>query len=324
MQRKRGGLTSIGETISGLGGPVKALREASPQAVLHFTRFDQVDQLVGASEADPDLGFMVRLMALCSLPRTNPGERLRYVRRNGPYTLFMHAGGLHKLPYGNLPRLLLAWLCTEAVRTQSRELILGTSLAEFMRKLGINSDSGGSRGERTRLRNQMCRLFNANVRLVYEDEHGEQFVSSNIADRGEFWWDPKRPNERSLWESKIELGEKFFNEIIQHPVPLDMNILKAVKRSSLGLDWYLWLTYRTFALTRPLRLSWKQLYRQFGANPAKANEKYIVRNFRTKCLRELKKIKTAWPELNYATAKGVLILSPSSPAIPPTRLQVVE
>ena len=324
MQRKRGGLTSIGETISGLGGPVKALREASPQAVLHFTRFDQVDQLVGASEADPDLGFMVRLMALCSLPRTNPGERLRYVRRNGPYTLFMHAGGLHKLPYGNLPRLLLAWLCTEAVRTQSRELILGTSLAEFMRKLGINSDSGGSRGERTRLRNQMRRLFNANVRLVYEDEHGEQFVSSNIADRGEFWWDPKRPNERSLWESKIELGEKFFNEIIQHPVPLDMNILKAVKRSSLGLDWYLWLTYRTFALTRPLRLSWKQLYRQFGANPAKANEKYIVRNFRTKCLRELKKIKTAWPELNYATAKGVLILSPSSPAIPPTRLQVVE
>ena len=324
MERNRGGLTSIGETISGLGGPVKALREASPQAVLHFTRFDQVDQLVGASEADPDLGFMVRLMALCSLPRTNPGDRLRYIRRNGPYTLVMHAGGLHKLPYGNLPRLLLAWLCTEAVRTQSRELILGTSLAEFMRKLGINSDSGGSRGERTRLRNQMRRLFNANVRLVYEDEHGEQFVSSNIADRGEFWWDPKRPDERSLWESKIELGEKFFNEIIQHPVPLDMNILKAVKRSSLGLDWYLWLTYRTFALTRPLRLSWKQLYRQFGVNPAKANEKYIVRNFRTKCLRELKKIKTAWPELNYATAKGVLILSPSSPAIPPTRLQVVE
>ena len=31
------------------------------------------DQLVGASEADPDMGFMARMMALCSLPRTNPG-----------------------------------------------------------------------------------------------------------------------------------------------------------------------------------------------------------------------------------------------------------
>ncbi|MDE2718210.1 MAG: replication protein RepA [Chloroflexota bacterium] len=322
MERKRGGLVPIGGAISDLRGPLKEIRDATPQALHHFTRFDQVNQLVGAGEADPDMGFMARLLALCSLPRTNPGDRLRYVRRNGPYTLVMNAGGLHKLPYGNLPRLLLAWLCTEAVQTQSRELILGASLAEFMRKLSINSDSGGSRGERTRLRNQMRRLFNANIRLVYEDEHGEQFVASNIADRGELWWDPRRPDEPVLWESKIYLGEAFFYEIISHPVPLDMNILKALKRSSLGLDLYLWLTYRTFALARPLRLSWRQLYRQFGASPANANEKYIVRNFRTKCLRELKKIKAAWPELNYATAKGVLILLPSEPAVP--RLQLVE
>ena len=47
-------------------------------------------------------GFMARMMALCSLPRTNPDNRHRYVRRNGPYTLVMSAGGLCKLPYGNL------------------------------------------------------------------------------------------------------------------------------------------------------------------------------------------------------------------------------
>ena len=55
------------------------------------------------------------LMALCSLPRTNPG---------------------------NLPRLLLAWVCTEAVRTQGRVLILGDSVSGFMRKLDIYSTSG--------------------------------------------------------------------------------------------------------------------------------------------------------------------------------------
>ena len=49
-------------------GPL-AIREASPQALHHFTQADQVNQLVGASEADPDLGFMARLLALCSLPR---------------------------------------------------------------------------------------------------------------------------------------------------------------------------------------------------------------------------------------------------------------
>ena len=75
MARKRDGLVPIGEVFSGLDGPVKAIREASPQALHHFTQVDQVHQLVSASEADPDLGFMARLMALCSLPRTNPGDR---------------------------------------------------------------------------------------------------------------------------------------------------------------------------------------------------------------------------------------------------------
>ena len=89
MQRQRGELVPVAEVIADLDGPVKAIREASPQARHHFTRFDQVNQLVGASEADPDLGFMARTMALCSLPRTNPGNRKEYVRRNGPYTLVM-------------------------------------------------------------------------------------------------------------------------------------------------------------------------------------------------------------------------------------------
>ena len=155
MQRKQGGLVPVGEVFDGLDGPVKALREATPQALHHFTQADQVDQLVSASEADPDLGFMARTMALCSLPRTNPGNRKEYKRVNGPLTLIMLSSSKTKLPYGNLPRLLLAWVCTEAVQTQSRELVLGSSLSEFMRKLGMAPLGGGSRGERTRLRNQI-------------------------------------------------------------------------------------------------------------------------------------------------------------------------
>ena len=198
MQRQRGGLVPIGEASVDLPGPVQALIP-SPPTQRHYTLADQVNQLVGASEADPDLGFMARMMALCSLPRTNPGNRKEYKRVNGPLTLIMLSSSTTKLPYGNLPRLLLAWVCTEAVQTQSRELVLGSSLSEFMRKLGMAPLGGGSRGERTRLRNQIDRLFNANVRLTYENEHGIQFIASNIADRGELWWDSKRPNERVLW-----------------------------------------------------------------------------------------------------------------------------
>ena len=59
------------------------------------------------------------------------------------------------------------------------------------------------------------------------------------------------------------------------------------------------------------------MYRQFGLHPDKASDKVTVQAFRRKVLRELKKIKLAWPGLNYATAPGVLILHPSTPKIAP-------
>ena len=182
MKQKRGKdeWFPIGDVFSGRGGPEQALQEASPQATYHFTRLDQVDQLVEAREDDPDMGFMARLMTLCSLPRTNPGNRLQYIRRNGPYTLGMTAGINNKLPYGNIPRLLLAWVCTEAVRTQVRELVLGRSLSEFMCKLGIAPVGGGTTGARTRLRNQMKRLFNTHVQLIYEDDQLSASVNSPV------------------------------------------------------------------------------------------------------------------------------------------------
>ena len=316
MQRHRGELVPIGEALADLPGPVKAIREATPPALHHFTQADQVNQLVTAREADPDRGFMARTMALCSLPRTNPGNRLQYKRTNGPYTLYMTSGGGNKLPYGTIPRLLLAWVSTEAVRTQSRVLVLGKSLAGFMRELGVYN-SGGK--PQTRLRNQMDRLFHASVQLIYEDEGHKAGISSFLADRTEFWWNERKPDQPSLWQSKIELSEKFFNEIIRNPVPIDMNTLKALKRCALGLDLYLWLTYRTFALRAPLRLTWRHLYHQFDADLSKAGNHDTVQYFRRKVLRELKKIKLAWPGLNYATAPGVLILLPSTPAIPPNQ-----
>ena len=87
MQRQRGELVPVGEVIADLPGPVQALIP-SRSTQHHFTRFDQVHQLVSASEADSDLGFMARLLVLCSLPRSNPGKALLHGsgrRWNSPF-----------------------------------------------------------------------------------------------------------------------------------------------------------------------------------------------------------------------------------------------
>ena len=54
------------------------------------------------------------------------------------------------------------------------------------------------------------------------------------------------------------------------------------------------------------------------------SDKSTIRNFRTDCLRELKKIKDAWPDLHYHTVTGALVLSPSPPRTAPSQLRLVE
>ena len=89
----------------------------------------------------------------------------------------------------------------------------------------------------------------------------------------------------------------------------------------------MWLVYRTFSLTQPKAITWPMLYRQFGVDPDRASSRVTVDSFRKDCLRELTKIKTAWPGLEYriewgsrGKKAGALVLLPSAPAIPPLTL----
>ena len=90
-QQTRGGFVPLGELADALPGFIPRGREMSAQARHHFTTLRQVTQLIEASEADADRGFIARLLALCSLPRTNPSDRHEFKRVNGPYTLYMTA-----------------------------------------------------------------------------------------------------------------------------------------------------------------------------------------------------------------------------------------
>ena len=334
-----GGFVSVGDILPGLDAlaeqkpllpkkrtPVLSGDEITVQGRHHYTRLQQVTELARLGEGgSQDMGFMARMLTLCSLPRTDPGDRMQYKRQNGPYKLIMIAGGDNKLPYGNLPRLLLAWLCTEAVRTQEKKLVLGQSLSAFMQQLGIKGDSGGSRGDRTRLKNQIDRLFNCHIDMIYETREGKASTGGRIAPKTMLWWDYKQPDQDTLWTSWVEIGDELFQEIISHPMPIDMGILKTLRRSSLGLDLYMWLSYKTFTLysqgKKPERLSWDQLYRQFGSDPAQAGDQRTVQNFRMDALREIAKLRLCWPTLDVRAVSGALEVRPCQPSISPKALK---
>ena len=204
--------------------------------------------------------------------------------------------------------ILTAWLTTEAVRTKSPRLVLGDSLSHFMRELGLVA-TGGRWGSITRLREQMKRLFSARISAVYEGESGYRLRVMEVASDVDLWWSPKRPDQAAMFESVVVLGERFFKAIVERPVPIDMRVLKALKRSPLGLDLYTWLTYRVSYLDRSTEIAWTSLHDQFGADYTE------VKNFTRKAKRELGKIALVWPELRYETPRGRLILHTSTPHV---------
>ena len=105
MQRQRDGLVPIGEAF-GLVASRRSANLAPGAAGLHPRRSGA--PACSASEADPDLGFMARLMALVQPAPQNPGNRLQYKRVNGPFKLYHVCTGDHKLPFGQPPPA--AWL----------------------------------------------------------------------------------------------------------------------------------------------------------------------------------------------------------------------
>jgi hypothetical protein len=70
------------------------------------------------------LGFYARLFVQAGMPHTDP-HTFEHVRFNGALTLTMMVPHVFGLPYSSMPRLLLSWVTTEAVRTKQRRLLLG-------------------------------------------------------------------------------------------------------------------------------------------------------------------------------------------------------
>ncbi len=253
------------------------------------------------------LGFMARAMVQATLPHKQVAGN-EFTRTNGNFSLTLLAPSKIGLPYGSIPRLLLSWITTEAVKTRERELELGHSLSQFMGELGL-VPTGGRWGSITRLKNQMQRLFASSVTCTYDDGVTWALESVKPVDSARLWWEPRNPDQAALWKSIITLGERFYQEIIRAPIPVDMRALRALKRSPLALDVYLWLTYRMFYLRKPTIVRWESLSYQFGADYK------VLRQFKAAFLRELKKVMLIYSEVRVRPEVTGLLIAPSKPHI---------
>ena len=308
--------------------------ERKPPTRAHLKLIEAAADIALDRATEKDAAYMARELVQCTLPHKNPGDdKPTWARTNGNLSLVVQqgydrTGKPHGFPFGTIPRLLLFWITTEAVKTKNRRLELGHNLAGFMAEIGLSSYTGrGKRGDAKRLREQMERLFRARIsferdtsRAVkrggrVEQQHGQAWLDMQVAPKGEFWWNTRCPEQSDLWESWIELGEDFYRAITAAPVPVDTRALKALKRSPLALDLYAWLSHESYRAHKSGKgrfVAWSSLMEQLGA------EYTDPKNFGRYARAAMRKVQAVYPGLKLGELRaGVRIEPESFPAIQP-------
>lgn len=271
-----------------------------------------------------ELAFVSRILVQAFLPHSDPKD-IGWSRTNGNFTLDVKSGigkdehGKFKhygVPYGVIPRLVLAWLNTEVIRNAQkpdndspRLIYLGKSLSSFLEKVGIPR-TGGPRGGITAFKNQAEKLFRAEITITCTGADKVSERDMKIADSRFFFWSHQNPEQQSLWESAIELSDRFYGLLVRNPVPLDWRVLKGIKQSPMALDLYMWLTHRMSYLDKPVMIKWETLQQQLGSDLER------VDHFREKVRKHLKKILAVWRDLKVdASASDVIRLYPTASLI---------
>jgi hypothetical protein len=273
---------------------------------------------------EESIGFQARLWAQVALPYKDPGEVPVWKRRNGSVSLSVQPAVFRDArdndvvgyPFGVIPRLLLVWMATEAVRTQERQLYLGPSLRQFTDQLGMGGSTGGRKGSITRLRDQIQRLAGARITVIDEritDGRRRSLMASiQVATEWDLWL-TKSDDQQPLWPSSIKLSQEFFGSIIAAPLPIRLDHLAALRKmrgSGLAIDIYVWLASRMYTLRKPVTITWTDLAQQFGSDYCR------TRAFAAQFRSQLALVQSVYTTLKVDVGSKGLTLHPSPTPIP--------
>jgi len=299
-----------------LGGSLSAVPASRRPAEVSRERPQPRAELQAAEEG---ISFHYVPLIQCSFPHADPGESRSFTRRNGWLELTLGTTRPETgLPYGVPARLLTIYCASEAVRSKSPEVFLGTSVHDFLRRLDVPI----TRGDRGSLRvyaNQLLKLIHCTLTI---DENikdatgrtGLHIRQALFAEEARLWWDDET---RGVGQgSSLVLSSVLFHSILDRSAPLSTSAIKQLRKSPMDLDVYAWLVHRLFNLSKPSTVTWSQLSEQFGHGYSE------LRRFRRFFTESLKRVQAVYPEAKLKVADAGVILLPSRPHLAPTTIAV--
>ena len=300
---------------------------------------------------------------LVALPHAKPKQdHAAYVLRNGKFSLILQPKAigadehgqieLAGLPYGPKARLILMYVQSYAIRHRTRTVVLGDSMSEWLRRLGL-TPSGGERGTIGAVQEQAQRIARCEFTMVWEDGDRKRLrdqplvkglemfadaspASATAEDRqmtlfgaedaepdrppapspdlqcGEAGVSRKKRKRRYNWVREIEVSEEFYAHLQEHRVVLREDAISRLKGSSWALDVYVWLAYRLRSVQKPTPPIPWPLLREQFGNGYRSN----LSMFKTIMREALKDVLAVYPEANVEWDNRGIILRPSAPPVP--------
>jgi Plasmid encoded RepA protein len=280
--------------------------------------------LLAESDEKQPVTFQHSILCQTSLPYRDPGPDVRrWERQQGAAVLMVEAGSaMHPetgkfvdllLPFGPKPRLVLAHLNTEALRSNSPEIEIEDSLTAFVKRLKLDPKG---RNMRT-IKDQLARLSAATLRFGMVRDGGAITVNSQIVSAFDLWF-PKDERQKVLWPSTVRLSLDYFESLKAHAVPLDERALAALSHSALALDLYAWLAQRLHRIQKPHRqfIPWPAVQEQFGPGYK------ALTKFRQVFMVALRQVCAVYPAAKIDVNRNGLFLYTSPPPVMKTGVVV--
>jgi hypothetical protein len=257
------------------------------------------------------------------MPYKNPGAEVTAWNRNqGNISLRIRAGEIQDrqtgewktmgLPFGPKPRLIMAYLNGEAIRTKSPVIEVQDSLTAFIKRIGLDTNG---RNLRT-IRDQLGRLSCAEIKMAMHFDNRYKQAQGHIVKDFELWF-PKHEKQRVFWNTTVTLSSDYFKSLSEHAVPLDERAIGALAHSALALDMYSWMAQRLHRVHEKEAgfVAWKNLKDQFGPDYVR------MCKFKEKFREALKQVHAIYPDAKfYLDGRGMTLFH----SLPPVRKKLIS
>ena len=262
-----------------------------------------------------EIVFQHGIMCQVSLPRSRQQGRV-FERSFKNASILIEAGKIwdglswveQPLPYGAKPRLALLYINAQAIKTQSPEIDIGRSYAEFCSRLGL-SKGGKAFYE---LKKQMTALAAARMTFGFTQPAGIASTLDVKPIKRFDAWIARDERQPSLWPAILHLDEEYLKSLVEHAVPLPFEAISALRDSALSLDLLAFFARRLSTLDRPVRVPYVLFKEQFG------QEYKDLKPFKAKFLKAVKEVKETYTAASIEQVKGGLLLKPSAPLVKKT------